>query len=117
MESGYWRPTVYSSLWHISSFFSSLSEKKGLHFDEIQFTRIFSHGLCFDVISKNFAQHQVAKLLLCFLVKFYSFLFRSVVHLGVILDGEGQGSLASCSPWGHKELDTTEMLNKNSSEV
>ena len=25
-------------------------------------------------------------------------------------DGEGQGSLASCSPWGHKESDTTEQL-------
>ena len=24
---------------------------------------------------------------------------------------EGQGSLACCSPWGHKELDTTERLN------
>ena len=23
-------------------------------------------------------------------------------------DGEGQGSLAFCSSWGHKELDTTE---------
>ena len=23
-------------------------------------------------------------------------------------DGEGQGSLLCCSPWGHKELDTTE---------
>ena len=23
-------------------------------------------------------------------------------------DDEGQGSLACCSPWGHKELDTTE---------
>ena len=22
-------------------------------------------------------------------------------------DSEGQGSLASCSPWGHKELDMT----------
>ena len=22
--------------------------------------------------------------------------------------GDGQGSLACCSPWGHKELDTTE---------
>ena len=22
-------------------------------------------------------------------------------------DGEGQGSLACCSPWGHKELDMT----------
>ena len=26
-------------------------------------------------------------------------------------DTEGQGSLACCSPWGHKELDTTEWLN------
>ena len=26
-------------------------------------------------------------------------------------DGEGQGSLACCSLWGHKELDTTEQLN------
>ena len=25
--------------------------------------------------------------------------------------GEGQGSLASCSPWGLKGLDTTEQLN------
>ena len=23
-------------------------------------------------------------------------------------DSKGQGSLAYCSPWGHKELDTTE---------
>ena len=27
-------------------------------------------------------------------------------------DGEGQGSLACYSPWGHKELDMTEQLNK-----
>ena len=26
-------------------------------------------------------------------------------------DGEGQGSLACCSPWGRKELDTTERMN------
>ena len=25
--------------------------------------------------------------------------------------GDGQGSLACCSPWGHKELDMTERLN------
>ena len=25
--------------------------------------------------------------------------------------GEGQGRLVCCSPWGHKELDTTERLN------
>ena len=28
-------------------------------------------------------------------------------------DGEGQGSLTCCSPWGHKESDTTEQLNNN----
>ena len=28
-----------------------------------------------------------------------------------LVDGEGQGSLACCSPWGHKESDTTELLN------
>ena len=26
--------------------------------------------------------------------------------------GDGQGSLACCSPWGRKEPDTTEWLNK-----
>ena len=26
-------------------------------------------------------------------------------------DGEGQGGLASCSPWGHKQSDTAEWLN------
>ena len=25
--------------------------------------------------------------------------------------GDRQGSLAYCSPWGHKELDTTEQLS------
>ena len=30
------------------------------------------------------------------------------VSLGV---GDGQGGLACCSPWGHKESDTTERLN------
>ena len=27
-------------------------------------------------------------------------------------DGEGQGSVVCKSPWGHKESDTTEQLNK-----
>ena len=27
--------------------------------------------------------------------------------------GDGQGGLACCSSWGHKELDTTERLNNN----
>ena len=28
-------------------------------------------------------------------------------------DGEGQGGLACCSPWDHKESETTEGLNNN----
>ena len=28
-------------------------------------------------------------------------------------DGKEQGSLVCCSPWGHKELDTTERVNNN----
>ena len=28
-------------------------------------------------------------------------------------DGEGQASLAGCSPWGCKESDMTEQLNNN----
>ena len=32
-------------------------------------------------------------------------------------DGEGQGSLACCSPWGGKESDTTEQLNNKSHDI
>ena len=32
-------------------------------------------------------------------------------------DGEWQGSLLCCSPWGQKELDTTERLSNNNIEV
>ena len=28
-------------------------------------------------------------------------------------DGEGQGDLACCSPWGHKEWDMTGQLNND----
>ena len=28
-------------------------------------------------------------------------------------DGEGQGGVVCCSPWGHKESDMTERLNNN----
>ena len=28
-------------------------------------------------------------------------------------DGEGQGNLVCCSPWGHKGSDMTERLNNN----
>ena len=31
----------------------------------------------------------------------------------VLGDGEGQGGLVCCIPWGGKELDTTEQLNNN----
>ena len=30
-------------------------------------------------------------------------------------DGDGQGSLVCCSPWGRKESDTTKRLNNNNS--
>ena len=30
------------------------------------------------------------------------------MSLSTLGDGEGQGSLACCSPWGQKELDVTE---------
>ena len=30
---------------------------------------------------------------------------------------EGQGRLVFCSPWGHKELDTTERLNNNKTSL
>ena len=29
-------------------------------------------------------------------------------------DSEGQGTLECCSPWGHKESDTTQRLNNKS---
>ena len=29
------------------------------------------------------------------------------------LNGEGQGSLACCCPWGHKQSDMSEQLNNN----
>ena len=32
-------------------------------------------------------------------------------------DGEGQGSLACCSPWGHKESDMPEQLNNNNLNI
>ena len=31
-------------------------------------------------------------------------------------DGEGQGSLACCSPWDSNELDTTQQLNNDREE-
>ena len=32
-------------------------------------------------------------------------------------DGEGQGGLVCCSPWGHKQLNMTERLNNNKQQV
>ena len=33
------------------------------------------------------------------------------MNLSKLGDGEGQGSLAGCSPWGRKQSNTTEELN------
>ena len=35
------------------------------------------------------------------------------MNFGKLGDGEGQGGLVCCSPWGHKELDSTGPLNNN----
>ena len=35
------------------------------------------------------------------------------MSLSKFWDGEGQGGLACCSPWGCKESDMPERLNKN----
>ena len=31
----------------------------------------------------------------------------------ILGDSKGQGSLGCCSPWGHRESDTTERLNNS----
>ena len=55
------------------------------------------HGLIF----MDYTVHEVAK----------SCAQLSNFHSLTQGDSEGQGSLACCSPWGHKELDATERLN------
>ena len=41
----------------------------------------------------------------------------SHAHIGkfgqALVDGEGQGGLVYCSPWGHKESDMAERLNNS----
>ena len=39
--------------------------------------------------------------------------FKGHEYEQTLENSEGQGSLACCSPWGHKESDTTELLNSN----
>ena len=39
------------------------------------------------------------------------------MRLSKLWEMEGQGSLACCSPWGHKESDRTEQLNNNNHEI
>ena len=44
----------------------------------------------------------------------YSITDAMNMNLGQTLgDGEGQGGLACCNPWGRKGSDTTERLNNN----
>ena len=35
----------------------------------------------------------------------------------ILGDGEGQGGLACCNPWGPKELDTTWRLKNNNKKI
>ena len=39
------------------------------------------------------------------------------MKLGETADSDGQGGLVCCSPWGRKELDTTERLNRTDPSV
>ena len=39
------------------------------------------------------------------------------MNLGKLGDGEGQGGLVCCSPWGRKESDTTGQLNNNNKNI
>ena len=39
--------------------------------------------------------------------------FRPGTDFRTPRDGEGQGSPACCSPWGHRESDAPEQLNNN----
>ena len=46
----------------------------------------------------------------------FTLAFRGILVMEQTLgDGEGQGGLAYCRPWGHEESDTTERLNDNHS--
>ena len=64
-------------------------------------------------------QEPIYKKTLCFVLRlffpyevFFFFFNQSIVEFEQALgDGEGQGGLVCCSPWGRKELDTTERLN------
>ena len=42
-----------------------------------------------------------------------------IVNKAVLLPGKSHGrrSLVGCSPWGHKELDTTEQLNFSNFQI
>ena len=37
--------------------------------------------------------------------------YQDLLELTPKKDGDGEGSLACCSPWGHKDSDMTERLN------
>ena len=71
-------------------------------------------------------EYSLERLMLKLKLQYFGNLVRRANSLGKILvlgkiegrDYEGQGSLAYCSPWGHKELDTIERLNnKQKSQV
>ena len=68
----------------------------------IQSNWIFS----FSALPFNSHYLEMCGSLWCLLLLFYHCLWRFIPRVG-----DGQGSLASCSPWGCKELDMTERLN------
>ena len=70
------------------------------------FTIIFSYseGCLFTLLIVSFV---VQKLLS--LIRSHLFIFAFISF--TLGDGDGQGGLACCDSWGHKESDTTEQLN------
>ena len=95
-----------SWFWFISSIFS-LAPVKNL----VNLVSIFLH--VYPIFSSSYT---------CFLLKYDFIKYRLLLQAASVFlqkcvtwwiyleDGEGQKSLACCSPWGYKESDTTEWL-------
>ena len=80
-----------------------------------KFTIAMSLCLQFKITYTNF-ENQDVDIFGCQRMSWLDGITNNWHELGQTLgDGEGQGGMACCSPWGHKELDTTGWLNNNKS--
>jgi len=72
-----------------------------------KFTTATSLCLQFKITYTNF-ENQDVDIFGCHRMSWLDGITNNWHELGQTLgDGEGQGGMACCSPWGHKELDTT----------